>query len=212
MTESGTTAWHRETIPASTAETLRVLRLSQLAERFYLAGGTGLALQFGHRLSLDLDFFAEEHFDEERLLERMQVLGGFALAAIAPYTLHATIAETKVSFLGYAYPILFPPGNFDGVAVADLRDIACMKLSAIASRGTRRDFIDLYFCARKFGLSELIQLFAKKYAKIQTSRTHLLKSLVYFADAEKEPMPRMLVPLDWQEVTQFFNRESLRVL
>ena len=66
----------------------------------YLAGGTGLALQFGHRLSLDLDFFSPEHFDEDALLQRLQRLSGFALLAKAPYTLHTTIEKTKVGFLG----------------------------------------------------------------------------------------------------------------
>lgn len=212
MTNHDAGAWHREVIPASTEATLGVLRDASVVNSFYLAGGTGLALQFGHRLSLDLDFFAEEQFDEDRLLDRIQNLGNFSLVTKAPYTLHATLGETKISFLGYAYPMLFATGTFDGVAVADPRDIACMKLTAAASRGTRRDFVDLYFAARQFGLTELLQLFARKYEKTGYSRTHILKSLVYFADAEKDPMPTMLKPLSWEDVKQFFLREAPRVL
>ena len=86
MTNHEQGAWHRKVIPASTETTLVALRNAQLLDRFYLAGGTGLALQFGHRLSLDLDFFAHDHFDEESLLQRIQALAGFALVAKAPYT------------------------------------------------------------------------------------------------------------------------------
>jgi len=199
-------------IPAATEATLGILRDAHLLDHFYLAGGTGLALQFGHRLSLDLDFFIEDHFDEEALLQRVQTLAGFALAAKAPYTLHATVQETKVSFLGYAYPILFPSTPFLDVAVADPHDIACMKVSAIASRGTKRDFVDLYLCAERFGLKEILRLFDKKYAQTHYSRIHILKSLTFFADAEKDPMPHMLVKLEWDRVKHFFLHETPRLL
>jgi len=117
-----------------------------------------------------------------------------------------------VSFLGYAYPLLFPEIRFLEVAVADLRDIACMKVSAIASRGTKRDFIDLYVSAQCIGLTEVLHLFDRKYAQTHYSRIHILKSLTFFDDAEKDPMPHMLIPLDWGEVKQFFLREVRRVL
>lgn len=212
MTNLEPGAWHREVISASTETTLRNLRAAHLLDRFYLAGGTGLALQFGHWLSLDLDFFAPEHFDEEAFLQRLQAIDAFALAAKAPYTLLATIQQTKVSFLGYAYPLLFPANQFLDVPVADPRDIACMKVSAIAGRGTKRDFIDLYMCAQHSGLKEILRLFDQKFAQINYSRMHILKSLSYFADAEKEPMPHMLTALDWERVKHFFLFETPRLL
>ena len=211
MTNHEHGAWHREVTSASTETTLCALRDAQLLDHFYLAGGTGLALQFGHRLSLDLDFFAENHFDEEALLQRVQALAGFALVAKAPYTLHATIEETKVSFLGYAYPMLFPTNPFLDVAVADPRDIACMKVSAIASRGTKRDFVDLYVSAEHYSLTEILRFFDQKYAQTHYSKLHILKSLTFFGDAEKDPMPHMLVALDWDTVKQFFLREAPRL-
>jgi len=204
--------WHREVITASTEATLRTLRDAHIVDSFYLAGGTGLALQFGHRLSLDLDFFAAVQFDEEALLQRVHTLAEFSLVAKAPYTFHTTIGETKISFLGYAYPVLFPAVRFLEVAVADLRDIACMKVSAIASHGTKRDFVDLYVSAQRFGLAEVLHLFDRKYAQTHYSRIHILKSLTFFGDAEKDPMPHMLIPLDWDEVKQFFLREVRRGL
>jgi hypothetical protein len=212
MTKHENGAWHHEVIPTSTEATLTVLRYANLLDSFYLAGGTGLALQFGHRLSLDLDFFAPEHFDQDALLQRMQGLSGFALVAKAPYTLHVTIEKTKVSFLGYAYPVLYPSKPFLGVAIADPRDIACMKVSAIASRGTRRDFVDLYFGAKRFGLKEVLRMFEAKYAETHYSIIHILKSLTFFADAEKDPLPHMLESLDWGEVKDFFLREAPRLI
>lgn len=128
----------------------------------------GLALQFGHRRSLDLDFFVPELFDEDSLLQRIQVLPAFALVAKTRHTLHATINEIMVSFLGYVYPLLFPATSFVDVHVADPRDIACMKLSAIESRGSKRDFVDFYEACRRFGVADLLNMFARKYAK--TSR------------------------------------------
>jgi len=212
MADRDSEEWHGETIAAGTEATLRALRDAQLLERFYLAGGTGLALQFGHRLSLDLDFFAAEHFDEEGLIQRSQTLSGFALTAKAPYTLHATIQGTKVSFLGYDYPVLFPPSRYLDVAVADPRDIACMKVSAIASRGAKRDFIDLWVTAQRYGLDEILRLFDRKYAQISYNRLHILKSLTFFDDAEKDPMPHMLAAYDWDGVKEYFVCQAPRRL
>ncbi len=212
MTNSEDRAWHREVIPPTTESTIHALCDAEVLDRFYLAGGTGLALQFGHRRSLDLDFFAPEHFDEDALLQRAQTLQGFALVAKAPYTLHTTIQATKVSFLGYAYPMLYPANDFLGMQVADPRDIACMKVSAIASRGTKRDFVDLYFCALQFGLDEILEMFGRKYSQANFSRIHVLKSLTYFADAEKDPMPHMLVPVDWGEIKGSFLSRVPRLL
>lgn len=212
MTDREKERWHGEVIPATTDATLIALRDTGVLDDFYLAGGTGLALQFGHRLSLDLDFFSPEIFDEDRLLERMQAIDGVGVVSKAPYTLHANISETKVSFLGFPYPVLFPPAQFLGVAVADPRDIACMKLSAIASRGTKRDFVDLYYCARRFRLAEILLMFEQKFVKTKFSKIHLLKSLTYFADAERDPMPRMLAAVEWNEIRQYFLRETPRLL
>lgn len=212
MTNQGHEGWCREVIPPSTETALILLRDAKLFDRFYLAGGTGLALQFGHRLSLDLDLFSKEHFDEEMLIQQVQTIAGFELIARAPYTLHATIQKTKVSFLGYDYPMLFPAMPFLDVAVADAIDIACMKVSAMASRGAKRDFIDLYVAAQRFGLREILQYFDRKYERTHYNRIHILKSLTFFGDAEKDPMPHMLTALDWDTVKRFFLFETPRLL
>ena len=204
MTNHEDGEWHHEVITAPSEATLRLLRDASLLDRFYLAGGTGLALQFGHRRSQDLDFFATDLFDEQPLIQRLQTLKDFSLVAEAPHMLHTVIQGSRVTFLGYAYPVLFPFAQFLDVAVADPRDIACMKVSAIASRGTKRDFVDLYVCAQQFGLANILQWFDRKYAQTHHNKLHVLKSLTFFGDAEKDPMPHMLVPLDWEQVKRFF--------
>lgn len=203
--------WHREVISPAVEHALEELRQLSVLAPFYLAGGTGLALQFGHRRSEDVDFFTQEPFSPEELVAKLRKLGEFSLLAVSPDTLHVQIHEIKVSFLGYVYPVLFPLGAFLNLDVADPRDIACMKLSALASRGTRRDFVDLYAASKGYGLGQLLEFFRQKYAQANYSLIHVLKSLTYFEDAEKEPMPAMLVPLSWEEVKQFFREEIPRL-
>lgn len=130
---------------------------------------------------------------------------------LASGTVYLVLHGVKVSILHYPYPLLFPAAEFDGLAVADPRDIACMKVDAIGSRGARRDFVDLYVAANTYGLPSIFEWFEKKYASAVYNRAHLLKALTYFADAEQEPLPDMLIPLDWRAVTRYFIHEVPRL-
>jgi predicted nucleotidyltransferase component of viral defense system len=150
-------AWHREAIDANVVRTLHDLQQIAILARFYLAGGTGLALYLGHRRSVDLDFFLGEDFNEDSVLQKLQRIEGFALVAKEPGTIYANIRQTKVSFITHAYPALFPFLLFLGTNVADPRDIACMKISAIASRGTKRDFVDLYVLSQHLTAGAVIR-------------------------------------------------------
>jgi len=203
--------WHSEVIPAPAEATARALVRASVLTGFYLAGGTGLALQFGHRRSDDLDLFRTDAFNEEDLVQQTRQAGEFTVVAKAPHTLLILMGGVKVSFLAYAYPVLFPPQDFLGMKVADPRDIACMILNAVASRGTKRDFVHLYEAATRFGLSRLSAWFEQKHAGSRHNPVHLQKSLVYFRDAEKDPMPDMLISLSWQEVKQYFCAEVPRL-
>jgi hypothetical protein len=199
--------WHREVITEAIERTLRDLQGTSVPQNFYLAGGTGLALHVGHRRSIDLDFFSREPFDPEAILGEVEKLEGLQVLAKDLETLHLTLRGTKVGFLGYRYPLLFPCDAFLEVKVADARDIACMKVSAIAGRGTKRDFIDLYAVSQHHELKQVLTWFKAKYAQANYSMVHVLKSLTYFEDAEKDPMPHMLVALTWERVKQFFATE-----
>jgi len=204
--------WHREVISPAAEQTVRDLACESALAGFYLAGGTGLALRLGHRRSRDLDLFSAQLFGEDNLLQQLQQASSLTVVARAPGTLHTVIQGVKVSFLAYRYPLLFPLQEFLGIQVADPRDIACMKLSAIASRGAKRDFVDLFATAKQFGLRELLDLFRQKYARSPLNPIHLRKSLVYFDDAESDPMPDMLTPLSWEEAKRFFVAEVQRLL
>ena len=203
--------WHPEVLPADAQETLGTLSPHPALQPFYLAGGTALALQWGHRTSADLDFFSNDTVSEDALLAALQGLRVITVVSKSPETLHLHIGSTKVSFLGYHYPALFPFLAYGGIRVADSRDIAAMKLSAVASRGTKRDFVDLYVLSQQYSLKELIRLFDEKFAQTAFNDVHLMKSLTYFVDADKEPMPHMLSPITWKKIKQFFATEVPRL-
>jgi hypothetical protein len=199
--------WHLETLSKAARELLTALGRAGVLSPFYLAGGTGLALRIGHRRSVDLDFFAREAFDADALLVSLKDSFKPSILSQAPQTLHLLLNQVKVSFIGYPYPLLFPTDGFSQAQVADARDIACMKLSAVASRGTRRDFVDLYVMARKYTLRELLSLFARKYVGLDYNRLHLLKSLTYFDDAEADPPLELTSEIAWNDVKEYFLRE-----
>lgn len=199
--------WHSEAISFEVHETAKRLAGVEKLSNFYLAGGTALALHLGHRRSVDLDFFTAQAFNEDALIAAFQKLPELAILSKSEQTVYLHLSKTKVSFIGYHYPMLFPLDYFEELAVADVRDIAAMKMSALASRGSRRDFVDVYFVARQYGLPSLLELFRQKFAKANYSILHLRKALTYFADADKEPMPDMLGSLSWNEVKEYFLHE-----
>jgi len=205
------TGWHREVLPQDALETLKLLSGNPAAGGFYLAGGTALALQWGHRTSIDLDFFNSDSFSEDALISNLRAISGIQIISKASETLHLHIGNTKVSFLGYHYPMLFPCRAFEGAMIASPQDIAAMKLNAVASRGTKRDFVDLYVLSLRYGLGELVNFFEQKFAGVEYNIIHILKSLTYFTDAETEPLPHLLQPLNWDEIKRFFANEAPRL-
>ncbi|SHG43589.1 Nucleotidyl transferase AbiEii toxin, Type IV TA system [Thermosyntropha lipolytica DSM 11003] len=158
---------------------------------FYLAGGTGLALQLGHRLSEDLDFFTTQNFSSSEIISRFKEQE-VKIIDEAPDTLHLLFKNQKISFFYYPYPPLYSFAFFPNCPIANYLDIATMKLIAISQRGAKKDFIDLYFIITKknLSLSLLFTLLEKKYP-VKYSKLHILRSLTFFEDAEGDPMPLM---------------------
>lgn len=176
---------------------------------FYLAGGTALALQLQHRRSIDFDFFTPKDFQPESL---RRLLSPPRVVYEARGTLTVMLDEVQVSFFHYPHRLLAAPRFFSGVQVAHPDDLAAMKLSALSSRGSRRDFIDLYFIATaQRPLAECLALFQKKFEATKMDEYHLLKSLIYFEDAETEAMPEMLTAIKWEDVKDFFRNEVKRL-
>ncbi len=191
---------------------MRSLVDAECLEGWTLAGGTGLALQLGHRYSEDLDFFRAEAFDPERVITRLSQLGRVKVQSRSAETLHVLLRKLRVSFLRADPPFLFPGTAYRGIRIADARDIAVMKVVAIGGRGIRRDFVDLYFFLRAGGsLDGVFALLRQRFEGIDFNEQHLLKSLVYFDDAEEDPMPRMLRAVEWDEIKETIRAEVRRV-
>jgi hypothetical protein len=204
-------AWHPEVLPEAWPRVADDLARRGTLAGFYLAGGTGLALQYGHRRSADLDLFRETEFDSLELSARLQGQAGLERVALERGTAHLVLHGVKVSFLHYPYPPLFPLRAYGNLQVADPRDIACMKVQAIGDRGTRRDFVDLYVVAREYGLGQVLEWFVRKYAAVAYSRTQYLKALTYFRDAEQDADPDLRAQITWAAVTEFFRSEAPRL-
>ncbi|MCM8784367.1 MAG: nucleotidyl transferase AbiEii/AbiGii toxin family protein [Candidatus Omnitrophica bacterium] len=197
-----------EVLPGNTKAILALLGKNQIIQKAYLAGGTALALQLGHRISYDLDFFTQEAFDENLLLPEVEEISGFHLERISWRTIIGNFKGVKFSIFYYKYPLFYPFKKFGMINVADISDVAVMKITAIACRGTKRDFIDLYFiCKEGISLKETLLLYNRKYKTLTANLVHIQKSLVYFEDAEEEEMPKMLKKVDWENVKEFFERE-----
>ncbi len=180
-------------------------QLSHVLKDFYLAGGTGLAVQLGHRISYDLDFFSEIPFDPEVFIKKINPTNIFF---IERGTIHCQIRDIKLSLLYYPEPLIYPELPWHSIKIADWRDIAAEKIKAAAQRGAKKDFYDIYGILRlKTGIGTLCQLFNKRFADSRINRYHVLKSLVYFDDAEDEPNPIILIKeksWDWNNIKQFF--------
>lgn len=174
---------------------------------FYLAGGTALALLEGHRVSIDLDLFAARVNDPEMLAARLQgVDEDLVVTSVAPQTLYLRITGIQVSFLGVSCELLQPPIDpGEGlIPLASGDDIAAMKLAAIASRGSRKDFVDLWvLVSRRASLHHYLECYRAKYRSHDIG--HVVRSLVYFDDADQEPPLRLLTDAPWERVKADFK-------
>jgi len=195
--------------------TLGLLGKSGLLDFAYLAGGTALALQLNHRYYYDSDFFTPKKFDERILVQRFAELSSnFELERKDWGTILGYFGETRFSLFFYKYPLLFKTHKFLDINVADIKDIAAMKIAAIADRGTKRDFIDLYFIfneAKIITLEESLKLYDKKFKALPQNKIHILKSLVYFEDADRNKSPKMIKLVSWSKVKEFFVNEQERL-
>jgi hypothetical protein len=200
---------HEEVLPGRTKEALYRLAESGTLGPAYLAGGTAVALQLGHRVSHDLDFFSPEAFDERMLVQRLEAVG-LVTEQQSWQTIAGSLWGVKVGYYFYRYPLLFPPTPYAGVPLADLRDGAGMKVEAIAARGTRRDFVDLFALMTALGLSldAVMDVYRRKYGSGRDTLVHALKSLTYFDDAEGDAPLSLLRPIAWDEVKHFFLRAA----
>lgn len=194
-------------ISPDTQTALESLAKVDFVRRYYLAGGTAIALYYGHRLSYDLDFFSREPEDPTVISHKLENLGQLEVQQASEGTWLGSLNQVKLSFFEHPYPLIGQESEWSQVRVASKVDIACMKLEAIGSRGIMRDFVDMYYLASELGLPTIIEAVRRKYEKTNYSELHFLRALTYFADADKSTPPTMLVPCDWDEVKRYFEKE-----
>jgi hypothetical protein len=202
---------HLETISPGMLELLAWIGRQIFATRFYLAGGTALALQLGHRRSLDLDFFSET--DEVHARSRQELIDSFSVR-------HAQIIENvdgnllllvdgiQVGFFSYGYPLLQLVHAVSNVGLASLLDIGLMKLDAVIGRSSRKDFYDLYFLSRQIPLLEILNSGERKYPQVRDFPLMALEGLLQFDNADRDFQPEMLIDIPWVIVRNHFVEQG----
>lgn len=196
------------TLSEHAQNTLALLGKQHFLKSAYMAGGSSLALQLGHRISVDFDFFSESVFELIEVKNELLAIGNYKGSNETPKTIVGVFNEVKFSLFHYPYPLIEKTNNFDGVQLASLADIAAMKLVAITDRGTKKDYIDIYFLAQKyFSIEEMFVYYDRKYHNLDTNKMTLLKALQYFDDADESAMPDMIMKANWEEIKEFFRKE-----
>jgi len=181
---------------------------------WYLAGGTALGLEVGHRRSVDLDFFSPQgKLDLVSLERELLNTQKWKTTLIERGTLYGELSGAKMSFI--AYPFFLPSKTriaCGKICLLTAFDIAAMKIIAISQRGRKRDFVDLYwYCMNREGLASVIGRAMRQYPGQNNNIQHILKSLVYFADAEEDPMPEIFFKADWRTIKAYFQREVPKI-
>lgn len=199
---------HLEILNEAQSEILPVLGPWAADRNLYLGGGTSVALHFGHRRSLDFDLFAPDEITEPLILAQQLRECGLTVedVNVAPGTLHSLIEQVRVSIFEYPYPLVdeLVPWPVYSISLASLDDLACMKLAAVAQRGSRKDFIDVYEIALSHKpIRDILPLYQRKYSIRDIG--HILVGMTYFDDADDEPMPKVLKDLSWGEVKRRFT-------
>ena len=193
------------TVEPNTLELLKGLCAEPLLQDLRLVGGTSLALQYGHRVSVDLDFFSLIEADDEDRKDVLRKYGDLVVLKETKNIKIYTLNGVKLDIVNYAYPWIDLPIIEEGIRLASPRDIAAMKINAIEGRGTKKDFIDVAELLKHYTLQELLDFHARKYTDASTFRAML--SLSYFEDADQQPMPKMFIPDTWDAIKKKIQAE-----
>ncbi len=206
---------HWEVVPSVLRELLVEIGQEPFSHRFYLAGGTALALRLGHRVSVDLDFFSEtdELLNDSRaeIVAALRTRRAVRVLEDVVGNLLLEIEGYHVGFFGYGYALLESPDEVAGVRVASLADVGLMKLDAIADRGARKDFYDAYFISRHVPLGRLLDQSSTKYPYARGFGMMVLEGMVDFDRADQDAPVETIPPVDWEAIKEFFVQELRRV-
>ena len=198
-----------QTVVPELMELLRKIMSEKLFSDFNLVGGTSLALQMGHRNSIDIDLFGNSEINTELFIKKLSEFGEVKVAQSTKNILITKINEVKVDFVNYKYPLLSDCLFIEDIRMLSIKDIAAMKLNAIAGRGSKKDFIDLYFLLNQFSLEEILLFYEKKY--FDGSIFMVQKSLTYFDDANSQLQPKMFKDFNWETCKQKIIEEVLKL-
>lgn len=188
-----------KTVEPHTLELLKRIMAEPLFADMRLVGGTALALQYGHRQSVDLDVFGSMPQDAEEMEDRLSLIGELHVIKSSDRIRIYLLDKIKVDFVDYSrYPWIDNPVVDGSVRLASPKDIAAMKVNAAEGRGTKKDFIDIYFLLQHYSLSDILDFYSQKYPEY--SKFRALMSLTYFEDAEDQLMPKMFKAVSWETV------------
>jgi hypothetical protein len=195
-----------EVLPEKTKALFEKFEIRDLPPKSYLGGGTAIALHLEHRQSVDLDWFTQSEFDEKMWQMKWESKWNYNMQGRDWQTLVGEIAGVKTSLFYYKYPLISDLTLYNGLQIASLKDLTAMKVDAVTSRGTKRDFIDLYFLIKEYGPELMLDFYDQKYGNLEERELLIRKALVYFKEADGDEMPNMLVPVEWKKVKRFFLR------
>lgn len=193
-------------LPPRQLKLFNILRKIEWISSFHLAGGTALALQIGHRKSVDFDFFTDQETDMQEIKGKLVGAGDFKLYSESKGTLHGELNGVEISFFQLPWGLIDKAVESGKIKIASRRDISAMKLSAISSRGSRKDFIDLYFLLKEFSLAEMLGFYRQKYGKNLDNIYCVLKGILYFKDADEQKAPIMFKRVNWRTVKKEISK------
>ncbi len=196
-----------QTIQPKLLELLKLIMSSKVFQGFNLVGGTSLALQIGHRNSVVIDLFGDIEINEYDFTEELSKFGNPFVIKKSKNSIIYAIDGIKIDFVNYKYPLLEEIINKESIRLVSDKDIAAMKLNAIAGRGSKMDFIDLFYLLKRYRLKEMISFYNKKY--YDGSEFMVLKSLNYFEDADLEEMPFMSEDVKWEDIKDTLSKLQL---
>lgn len=198
-----------QTVVPELMELLKKLMDVDLFSDFNLVGGTALSLQIGHRNSIDIDLFGKAEIDTDLFIEKLKTFGEVTVTQSTKNILITQVNNIKVDFVNYKYPLLSDIFAVDGIRMLSKKDISAMKISAICGRGSKKDFIDLFYLLDEFSLLEILSFYEQKFT--DGSVFLVEKSLAYFDDADLQLQPKMFKDFDWEICKQKISNEVLKL-
>ncbi len=201
---------HYQTIDTKTLALLTSLMKAPEFCHLRLVGGTSLALQIGHRKSVDIDLFGKFESDDFQFTTALKQIGTVIQLNNSKNIKSYLIDQIKVDFVNYPYPWIEPVLLIDSIRLAGKTDIAAMKLAAITGRGTKKDFIDIFSLLSYYSLEQMLGFYLRKYT--DGSEFMVIKSLTYFEDAEIEESPVLIKTIKWEKVKSTIISETKKYI